>query len=192
MKYRIMRMPVWLHGSLVGAFTACFIPIWFSTVAGLVEWNRAVVGGLICGSIMAAVLPLISKLVRKRFEPPLEPPLTIDERIAAARAVDHGRPSDDPRVQAAAVFFAQRIVKTRASGLAFPWLMGPGILQLIAAAIKNPWLWFMFAAFVVGILLITVGIRRSHKRALELLAAADSSAQPVTDAAPQPPLPDHP
>ncbi|HEX5596376.1 MAG TPA: hypothetical protein VFX61_10215 [Micromonosporaceae bacterium] len=175
MKYRMMRMPVWLLGILTVAFSACFSPIWLSTVMGLVEWNDAVVGGLFCGSAMALLLPLI----RKRFEPPLEPPLTIDERIAAARAIDHGRPSDDPRVQAAAIFFAKQTVKTRTTNLAFPWVMVPGVLQLVGAAIKNPWLWFMFAAFVVGILMITVGIRRSNKRALELLAAADSSVQPV-------------
>ena len=167
-----MRWPVWQRGVLIGVLYAGSLALMLGG-----PWGPAVVGSLIGGVIFVTAMTLAMARAEKALNPVAGPPLTADERVQAVRAVDQGQPSDNPRVQAAAVTLARQRVRQRIGIVLLAVLFG--FFALVAAAfavLENPRWWLLAAIVVVTGPPITAGLRRQHRRATTLLAAAEKGA----------------
>lgn len=171
-----MRWPLWQRGLLTGVLYGGSMALMFGVMLDS-EWGPAVVAGLVSGVIFATIMTLVIARAEKAFDPIAGPPLTVDERVQAVRAVDHGQPSDNPRVQAAAVMLARQRVRQRIGIVLLAVLLGFFALVAVAFAVMvNPWWWLLAAIAVVTGPPIIVGLRRQHRGAATLLAAAEKSA----------------
>ncbi|WP_130335441.1 hypothetical protein [Micromonospora kangleipakensis] len=176
MRHMIMRWPVWQRGVLIGVLYAGSLALIFGVMLGS-GWGPAVVGALVGGVIFVAGMTLAMARAEKALNPVAGPPLTADERVQAVRAVDHGQPSDNPRVQAAAVTLARQRVRQRIGIVLLAVLFG--FFALVAATfavLENPRWWLLAAIVVVTGPPIIAGLRRQHRRATTLLAAAEKGA----------------
>ncbi|MFG2106433.1 hypothetical protein [Micromonospora chersina] len=176
MRYTIMRWPVWKRGVLTGVWYAGWLALMFGLMLGG-PWGPAVVGSLVGSVIFVPTMMLAMARGEKALNPIDGPPLTADERVQAVRAVDHGQPSDNPRVQAAAVTLARQRVRQRIGVVLLAVLFG--FFALVAAAfavMENPWWWLLAAIAVVTGPPIIAGLRRQHRGAATLLAAAERGA----------------
>jgi 1,4-dihydroxy-2-naphthoate octaprenyltransferase len=176
MRYTIMRRPVWQRSVLIGVVYAATIAL----VSGLIldyESGPAVVGSLVGGVIFVIGITLAIARAEKALNPVAGPPLTPDERVQAVRAVDHGQSSGNPRVQMAAVTLARQRVRQRRGIILLAVLFGFSALVAAAfAVVENPWWWLLAAIIVVTGPPFIAELRRQHKGATKLLAAAEKGA----------------
>jgi hypothetical protein len=137
-------------------------------------WSPTVGGAFVGGVIFVTGVTLGMARAEKALDPVVGPPLTADERVQAVRAVDHGQRSDNPRVQPAAVTLARQRVRHRIGIVLLAVLFG--FIALVAAAfavMENPRWWLLAAIAVATSPPIIAGLRRQHKGATTLLAAAE-------------------
>lgn len=137
----------------------------------------ALVGSLVGGVIFVSVITLAMARAEKALNPVAGPPLTADERVQAVRAADRGQPSDDPRVQAAAVTLARQRVRQRIEIVLLAVLFG--ISALVAAAfaiVETPWWWLLAAIVVVTGPLSIAELRRQLRGATMFLQEVEKGA----------------
>src|SRR5690242_8118055 len=106
--YTMIGWPRWLRGVLNGAVFVAASGI--TALATGQAWGEAAAVGLVGGITFAIFSTRAAARVERDMNPADGPGLRADERAEAYRAAGQGRPSTNPRVQAAAVMLARRVV----------------------------------------------------------------------------------
>lgn len=168
--YTVMGWPLWLRGILNGAVFAAAWAIG-ALVAGE-GWGQAAIG-LAGGVTFAIGTTRATARSEKGLNPPDGPALNSDERVEAYRAAGHGRPSTNPRVQAAALTLARQLVDRRGRLAVLAVSFGFCVMvTVVFAVLGSPRWWSVTAIFVAGGVPAFITLGRQRKRAIALLAAS--------------------
>lgn len=173
-----MGWPRWQRGLLGGAVFAATWAI-MALVAGE-GWGQATIGGLVGGASFAIFSTRVVTRIEKDLNPPDGPALSTDERVEAYRAVGQGRPSTNPRVQAAAVTLARQLVDRRGRLGVLAVLFGFSVVvSVVSALLTSPRWWSVTVISVAVGVSAFILLGRQQERAMALLRSSTGAARIV-------------
>jgi len=126
--------------------------------------------GLIAAGVLLAVLVAAARLVEARRDwRRLRGVLTDDEALSAARAVRDCDVPGDPRVRAAAIGYAEGLVRPRVSGRLALLVATAGLGAGIGYALTAPAAWAITAGWLLVVIAAPRGARPDRQRAAAFL-----------------------
>jgi hypothetical protein len=144
------------------------------TVVTGISWWIGLPVWVASGLVVVGIMDALSGRRLRAYDPADGPPLTVDERIAASRAVRRATPDPDSRVQGAAGRMAAETLRRGVAALVAFVALGAslGVLAGLMAAFDSPRWWALAGPLALAVLVLIPVLYRQRQQAVRFRAAS--------------------